>query len=196
MLPHAGNLLAMMSFAAGTFSAGASNNPQYLTFQPTPDVPNNLLPLIIYPQVVPEDVGDVARYFEDLFAAHHWLPRWRYPIYPWTHYHPNTHELLGIAAGRAQVLFGGETGRVVTVQAGDAVLIPAGVGHQQLSATEDFFAVGAYPRGMQPETRRNDPALMPQSVVDISRVPLPQQDPLTGGEGAVTEIWHPLDVRE
>lgn len=192
MLPNSASLLAMMSFAAGTFSSGTSTNPQYMTFQPASNVPNNPLPLIIYPQVVPQEVEDVASYFEDLFARHQWLPRWRYPVFPYTHYHPNTHELLGISAGWAQILFGGETGRAVTVYAGDAVLIPAGVGHQQLAASEDFFAVGAYPRGMQPETHRDEPQVMNQALLEIKRVPLPQTDPITGKEGAVTEIWHPL----
>ena len=100
---------------------------------------------------------------------------------------------MGIAAGWAQILFGGETGRAVTVYAGDAVLIPAGVGHQQLAASDDFFAVGAYPRGMQPDTRRDELNLLNQSIVEIKRVPMPQHDPITGGEGAVTEIWHPLE---
>ncbi|MEJ5113604.1 cupin domain-containing protein [Erwinia billingiae] len=193
MLPQSGSLLTMMSFAAGTFSAGASSNPQYMTFQPASGVPNNPLPLIIYPQVAPDEEEDIARFFEDLFARHQWLPRWRYPVFPYTHYHPNTHELLGIAAGWAQILFGGETGRAVTVYAGDAVLIPAGVGHQQLAASDDFFAVGAYPRGMQPDTRRDELNLLNQSIVEIKRVPMPQHDPITGGEGAVTEIWHPLE---
>ena len=192
MLPNTASLLAMMSFAAGSFAAGTSNNPQYMTFQPASNVPNNPLPLIIYPQVVPEEVEDIASYFEDLFASHQWLPRWRYPVFPYTHYHPNTHELLGISAGWAQILFGGETGRAVTVYAGDAVLIPAGVGHQQLNASEDFFAVGAYPRGMQPETRRDEQDVLSQSLVEIKRVPMPQTDPITGKEGAVTDIWHPL----
>ncbi|AXF78404.1 hypothetical protein LU604_20955 [Erwinia tracheiphila] len=192
MLPHAGSLLAMMSFAAVTFSAGTSTNPQYMTFQPANGLPNNPLPLIIYPQVVPEGVEDVAHYFEDLFARHHWLPGWRNPVYPYTHYHPNAHELLGISEGWAQILFGGETGRAVTLNMGDAVLIPAGVGHQQLASSEDFFAVGAYPRGIQPETRRDDPEWFEQSLAEIARVPMPQADPITGEAGAVTEIWHPL----
>ncbi|MBV4367209.1 cupin domain-containing protein [Erwinia sp. BNK-24-b] len=194
MVTYAGNLLAMMSFAAGTFSAGASNNPQYMTFQPASGVPNNPLPLIIYPRVVPGDVEDLAVWFEDTFARHGWLPRWRFPVFTYTHYHPNTHELLGISAGWAQILFGGETGRAVTVHAGDAVLIPAGVGHQQMAASEDFIAVGAYPRGLQPDTRRSDLEHVEASVNAIKRVPMPQHDPVTGGEGAVTEIWHPLQL--
>nr|WP_024966859.1 cupin domain-containing protein [Pantoea sp. IMH] len=192
MVTHTASLLSMMSFAAGTFAAGASTSPQYMTFQPTVGVPNNILPLIIYPQVVPEEVEDIAAYFETQFGRHQWPPRWRYHVFPYTHYHPNTHELLGVSAGWAQILFGGETGRAVTVYAGDAVLIPAGVGHQQLAASEDFFAVGAYPTGMEPDTKRDDPADVTPSLSKIAKVPLPPFDPITGEEGAVTEIWHPL----
>ncbi|PPS64784.1 hypothetical protein CRX72_04775 [Pantoea sp. BRM17] len=43
-----------MSFAAGTFSAGASFNPQHLRLSHTSGgVPNSPLPLIIWPRVVP-----------------------------------------------------------------------------------------------------------------------------------------------
>ncbi|WP_426817475.1 cupin domain-containing protein [Winslowiella sp. 2C04] len=193
MLPSTGSLLLMMSFAAGTFSAGASTHPQHLMLAtPANGVPNNPLPLIIYPRVVPEGTEDIAGWFEQLFAAHRWPPRWRYPVFPYTHYHSNTHELLGVSAGWAEVLFGGESGRVVTLRAGDAVLIPAGVGHQQIFASEDFFSVGAYPEGIEPDTLRDDKSKMAQSIENIKRVPLPQQDPISGGEGAVTAIWHPI----
>jgi uncharacterized protein YjlB len=46
---------------------------------------------------------------------------------------------------------------------------------------------------MQPDTRRDELNLLNQSIVEIKRVPMPQHDPITGGEGAVTEIWHPLE---
>lgn len=193
MFPSSGSLLLMMSFAAGTFSAGASNNPQHLMLAaPSAGVPNNPLPLIIYPRVAPDETEDIAAYFEQLFAQHGWPPRWRYPIFPYTHYHSNTHELLGVGAGWAEVLFGGESGRMVTLRAGDAVLIPAGVGHQQIAASEDFFTVGAYPEGMEPDTLRDDKSKMPQAIENIKRVPMPAIDPINGGEGAVTEIWHPI----
>ena len=161
------SLLLMMSFAAGTFSAGASDNPQHLMLaSPSGGVPNNPLPLIIWPRVVPED-EEIALWFEKTFEENGWPPAWRYPIYPYTHYHPNTHELLGVAEGWAEVLFGGDSGRMVTLRAGDAVLIPAGVGHRQVSASDDFME-------------------------QVKNVPLPTQDPFTGKEGALTEIWQPI----
>ncbi len=187
------SLMLLMSFAAGTFSAGASANPQHLMLSnPSGGVPNNPLPLIIWPRVVPEDQQDIAAWFEKTFAQNGWPPAWRYPIFPYTHYHPNTHELLGVAAGWAEVLFGGDSGRMVTLRAGHAVLIPAGVGHKQIHASDDFIAVGAYPEGMSPETRRDEPDRLRQSLEQVKQVPLPTRDPFTGNEGAMTEIWTPI----
>jgi uncharacterized protein YjlB len=193
MTAQSSSLLLLMSFAAGTFSAGASDNPQHLMLaQPSAGVPNNPLPLIIWPRIVPEDEVDMAAWFEQTFAKNGWPPAWRYPIFPYTHYHPNTHELLGVADGWAEVLFGGDSGRMVTLRAGDAVLIPAGVGHKQIYASEDFFAVGAYPQGMAPETLRDEPAKLDSSLQRVKQVPLPLRDPFTGKEGAMTDIWTPV----
>lgn len=194
MLSDSRSVMLLMSFAAGTFAAGASTNPRHLMLsQPSQGVPNNPLPLIIYPQVIPDEIDeDMSAWFKAEFAAHGWPVSWQAPVFPYTHYHPNTHELLGITCGWAEILFGGESGRMVTVYAGDAVLIPAGVGHQQIAASDDFLAVGAYPPGVVPRTLRDEQALMEQSMLEIKRVAMPQADPITGGVGALTEVWHPL----
>lgn len=191
MFSDSRSILLMMSFAAGTFAAGASSNPRHLLLAlPDNGIPNSPLPLIIYPQVLPDDVDDAAAWFETAFASHGWPARWRATIHPYPHYHPDSHELLGVACGWAEVLFGGESGRMVTLHAGDAVLIPAGVGHQQIAASEDFLVVGAYPHQLAVRTLRNDPAEMTHSLEAIKRVPLPPNDPITGGAGALTEVWH------
>ncbi|OON41973.1 hypothetical protein BTJ39_02115 [Izhakiella australiensis] len=194
MLYASCSLMSLMSFAAGTLMTGASSQPHYLLLSQTDNgVPNNpRFPLICYPQAAPEDSEDLAVWFEDRFAANQWLPRWRYPVYPYTHFHPNTHEMLGICAGWAEILFGGDNGRVMTVHAGDAVLIPAGVGHKQIAASDDFFAVGAYPRGIQPETLRDDKAQLSLALEAVKQVAVPQSDPLLGDQGGLVDIWHPL----
>lgn len=181
-----------MSFAAATFSAGASMRPQTLLFAaPDQGVPNNaFLPLIVWPQVVPDETQDVAAWFEAMFAQHGWPPQWRAGIYEYTHFHPNVHEVLGVAAGWAEVLFGGDNGRVVTLHAGDAVLIPAGIGHKQIHASDDFISVGAYPAGHVPQTWRNQPDQLAEALQRVTRVRVPDTDPLGGTEGAVMDFWH------
>lgn len=97
-----------------------------------------------------------------------------------------------MAEGWAEVLFGGDSGRMITLRAGDAVLIPAGVGHRQVSASEDFLAVGAYPEGLKPEILRDEIAHLKLSQEKVKTVALPKRDPFTGKAGAMTEIWLPV----
>lgn len=74
-------------------------------------------------------------------------------MYPFTHFHSTTHEVLCISAGRAKLCFGGEDnpGRVESVvQQGDVVVMPAGVGHRLLEDLDGGFEmVGCYPPGKE-----------------------------------------------
>ena len=63
--------------------------------------------------------------------------------FPFHHYHSIAHEVVGCARGAAQLQFGGPEGPVVDVQAGDAVLIPAGVVHCRLDDKPGYVSVGA-----------------------------------------------------
>jgi uncharacterized protein YjlB len=113
-------------------------------------IPNNpTLPLLVYPGALDLSADDPAATCEAVFAANGWGECWRNGIYPFPHYHSTAHEVLGICCGEAKVRFGGGTGIVLTVRAGDVVVIPAGVGHQNLGASPDLLVVGAYPRGQR-----------------------------------------------
>src|SRR5205823_2182636 len=109
--------------------------------------PNNpALPLEIYRAAVRRRRGlDPAAIFEVLFASHGWKDSWRDGLYDFLHFHTRTHEVLGIARGKARVQFGGDKGRTVTLKAGDVVILPAGTGHRRLAASDDLLVVGAYP---------------------------------------------------
>lgn len=162
---------------------------QAVVFADDGDIPNNLLPLIVYRRAIDPGTRDPAAAFEALFRRHGWGGSWRNGIFPFHHYHSTAHEVLGIAAGEAEVRFGGEQGQTLAVHAGDAVLIPAGVGHKRLSATPDLLVVGAYPAGQHAD-------LMREGVEDkagirsrVKAVPLPGADPVAGDDGPIAEHW-------
>jgi len=152
--------------------------------------PNNAqLPLIVYRQAVTLPTHDPATGFEDLFAANHWPPVWRYGVFGYHHYPSTAHEVLGIFRGHATVQFGGEKGVVLSVKKGDVVIIPSGVAHKNLEGSRDFRAVGAYPDGQRPDTRYGKPGERPQVDDNIAQVPLPQADPVFGKRGELMTQW-------
>lgn len=114
-----------------------------------------------------------AEWFEEIFAQNGWRGAWRNGIYGWHHYHTTTHEVLGCYAGSARVQLGGPDGEIVDLEAGDVVIIPAGVAHRNLGSTGDFAVVGAYPDGVSPDLQRGpgDPSL---------DLPTPLADPVLG----------------
>lgn len=80
------------------------------------------------------------------------LPQWRFTMYSTSHFHSTSHEVLGIAAGRAKLLFGHEENEgsvVVEAERGDVIVVPAGVAHRLWEDLEGgFLMVGCYPRGL------------------------------------------------
>lgn len=161
------------------------DQPETYVFEDDGGFPNSPLPLLLYRGALPADPAAMER----RFAAHGWSGAWRDGIYPFHHFHSNAHEVLGIAAGHAVVRFGGPRGRTLAVAAGDVVVIPAGVGHCRLEASDDFLVVGAYPGGAEYDIRRGDPAEHAEVVRTIAHVPLPAADPVGGAEGALRRLW-------
>ncbi len=160
-------------------------------FEGDDETPNNpRLPLIVYRGVVPEQVGgDMAEWFERTFAVNGWSDGWRNGIYPFLHFHTGTHEVLGIACGRASVEFGGARGRPLTVAAGDVVVLPAGTGHRRLEASADLLVVGAYPRNGRFDQKRPGQVGRDAAQRAVAAVPLPERDPVLGTDGPVIELW-------
>lgn len=160
------------------------------TFADDGDIPNHPhWPMIVYHQVVDAAEADAASAFEAIFSRHGWGDGWRNGIFPFPHYHSNAHEVLGIAEGEAVVRFGGGKGGEFKVGRGDAVLLPAGTGHQRLSSSPGLLVIGAYPPGPERDLRRmgeSDKALMRERV---RRVPKPFTDPIGGADGPLTSLW-------
>lgn len=154
-------------------------------------IPNNpTLPFLVYPGALDLPEDNPAAICEAVFAGNDWGGAWRDGIFPFAHYHSTAHEVLGVCRGEARVRFGGATGLELTVRAGDVVVIPAGVGHQNLGSGPDFLVVGAYPRGQEDyDLCRGRPDERPQALENIARVPLPRADPLYGADGPLIEHW-------
>ncbi|QPF83885.1 cupin [Bradyrhizobium genosp. L] len=164
--------------------------PRTIRFEDDGLVPNHpKWPLIIYRgAVILDRHHDPAAVFEDLFEANGWGDTWRDGIYDYVHYHSRIHEVLGIARGRGRVRFGGKKGRILTLKAGDVAILPAGTGHQCLSAHDDFLVVGAYPKaGTYDECTSVEDR--PRDLKTIPKVPLPPKDPLDGSGGALSTLW-------
>lgn len=165
---------------------------QAFRFEDDGRIPNNpSLPLLVYPGALDLDgASDPASVAERAFRAHGWGGSWRDGIFPFPHFHSNAHEVLAICRGDARVRFGGERGEVVEVGAGDVVVIPAGVGHQNLGSSADFLVVGAYPHGQEDyDLCRGEPGERPAVLDNIRGVRLPEQDPLAGANGPLLRHW-------
>ena len=158
--------------------------------KPDGGVPNNALPVLIYHRVIPPDTSDNAEYLEHLFRTNGWPPQWRYPVYSFTHFHSNTHEVLGVYAGSAKLQLGGEHGKIIEVNVGDVLLLPAGIGHKQISADEDFMLVGAYPPDMKADLCHDELPQLAARTKAVNAVPLPATDPVTGHTEGSMLVWH------
>lgn len=165
--------------------------PELLRFRDDGQTPNNpRLPLVVYRQAVRFDKAyDPAAVFEGLFARHGWRQSWRDGVYDFLHFHTATHEVLGIARGRATVRFGGAKGRNLTLEAGDVVILPAGTGHRRIRASRDLLVVGAYPAGGHYDEPRPDEVDPAEARASIARVKPPRQDPVYGSEGHLPLLW-------
>jgi uncharacterized protein YjlB len=165
--------------------------PQQLIFKDDGAIPNNTLPLLFYRQAFAANTKDLASVIEQRFAENDWTNSWRASVYPFTHYHSTTHEVLGVFSGSATLRLGGAQGTTVEVHPGDVIVIPAGVGHQNLGSSADFSVVGAYPGGRQWDLLRGLPGERPGADRNIAAVPLPDNDPLYGPDGPLKRIWKP-----
>lgn len=153
---------------------------------------NNHLPLLVYFKAIDVSVArssDLASLFEELFKKNAWENSWRNGVFPYHHYHSKAHEVLGCYAGSATVQFGGDWGITQTIEAGDAVVIPAGVAHKRVNSSPEFRVVGAYPPQQPLDTNLAYPEEHDQAKKNIEVVSLPLKDPIYGESGPLKELW-------
>jgi len=160
--------------------------PETLQFQDDGAIPNSRLPALVYHGV---DAATEPAACERLFAQRGWLGAWRNGIFSFHHFHSTAHEVLGIVRGTGSVALGGPSGRVVDIERGDVLVLPAGTGHCNRGSSGDLLVVGAYPDAMSWDIRRGDPAEHDEVFANITAVPLPASDPVHGDAGPLRELW-------
>jgi len=167
----------------------ARMEPLTVVFDDDGLVPNNPLPFLVYKAAIDVDNAHPEKTIEGLFGANGWGDMWRNGIYDYLHYHATVHEALGVARGHARVRFGGDAGEVLEIAAGDVAILPAGTGHQCLSASADLAVVGAYPPGATMQVTRPTPDNHARALKSIPQVRLPNTDPVMGPDGPLVRLW-------
>jgi mannose-6-phosphate isomerase-like protein (cupin superfamily) len=133
-----------------------NREPEQHWSKPRGMLPNSRFPLLVHRGAVPGGGADalIAR-----FRENGWYNNWNWPgVYPYPHFHSTTHEALGVAAGWMEIEVFGRGGTRFRVEAGDVVVMPAGVSHGMTAQSELARAA----------TKR------------IFMLPIPSRDPATG----------------
>ena len=115
--------------------------------KPSGRIPNSRFPLLVHRGAIPGGGADAVK---ERFRSNGWSNNWDYPgIYEYAHFHSTTHECLGCAKGWMEFsLSVGEGGWTkVRIEAGDVIVMPAGVSHEMTSMAEDIHMCGGYPDG-------------------------------------------------
>jgi len=164
--------------------------PENFLLPPNGWVPNNSrLPVLVYRDVLDQTTPNhLASELETRFRGNGWPPAWRGGIFAYHHYHSTSHELLAVYAGFARLMLGGPNAHELKVAPGDAIILPAGTGHCQITASNDFAVVGAYPPGQQIfDIRRVAPSAEISRA--IANLAFPACDPIEGPGGALATLW-------
>lgn len=157
-------------------------------------IPNTSIqskPLMIYHAAFDASATELSKHLGDVGEV---VPQWVYGMFPQTHFHSTTHEVLGVVSGQAILCFGGEGNPErfePTVEKGDMIIVPAGVGHRLLdepdSGGERFKMVGAYPRDKHWDMCYGQEG-EEEKVKEIAKLGWFRQDPLFGADGPALHV--------
>ena len=161
--------------------------PETLLLPENGRMPNSELPVLIYRGAMLGD--DLESEFKKVFHSNHWGGTWALGIYGYHHFHSNAHEALGVAAGSATLLLGGEGTSPVDVERGDVLVLPAGTGHRRIKDSWEFWVVGAYPHGQEKYDEYISKAMCANYRERLRAVASPAADPLYGPGGPLVKLW-------
>jgi uncharacterized protein YjlB len=87
------------------------------------------------------------------------------------------------------VQIGGPDGLLFSVEAGDVLLIPAGVSHKNIRSSQNFVTAGAYPEDISYDMHTGKEEELESVQKRIKEVPMPSQDPVFGSKGPMFTEW-------
>lgn len=146
-------------------------------------IPNSRFPLLLHRGAVP---GGGAEALKRRFRENGWGNNWEYPgIYAYAHFHSTSHECLGCALGWMEFsLSVGEGGWTrLRVEAGDVIVMPAGVSHEMIGKSDDVLTCGGYAGGRDWDNIQEaflTKELYYAACKNIMSLPIPDKDPVTG----------------
>ncbi|MCF1585785.1 cupin domain-containing protein [Tetragenococcus koreensis] len=148
-------------------------------------IPNHpSFPLLIYKNAIEEEDE-----LEQILAQNNWSNAWRNGVFPYHHYHSNSHEVLVVVGGSALLQMGGENGKKVEAERGDVLILPAGTGHKLLQKAAGFSVIGAYPNGQDFDICYGKKEERSEKLANIKKVSLPDHDPIYGKKGKLFSYW-------
>ena len=165
-------------------------NPEQHLIGPEGYFPNNAeLPALHYKSAFA--IGsELADMMEETFLENKWTNAWRNGIYDYHHYHSTAHEVLGVYSGNCKVQLGGSDGIILELNEGDVIVLPAGVAHKNVGCSTDFKCIGAYAGGRDYDMNYGKPEEIKKAKKNISKLPLPEMDPVYGEDGPLAKIWN------
>ncbi|MDI6029288.1 hypothetical protein QBK99_24315 [Corticibacterium sp. UT-5YL-CI-8] len=155
-------------------------------------IPNSRLPLLIYRNVIRWDVSTM----EAIMRQNKWIPSWHAHdgMWPRHHFHSEAHEFICVTRGVHTGNFGGHNGIYSQLNAGDVVVIPAGVGHRGLQVSDDLDLTGGFHEGFGVvDFRMGFPEEYYELTIRAREIPLIDYDPFFGVAGPLAKIWKDAD---
>ena len=153
--------------------------------KPTKYCPNSRLPVLVYRNVLPEDLTeDNVRQFLENNA---WLKGGTFRHYGNSHYHSNTHEAYAALKGNTKCLYGvgplddQQQGVAFDMKAGDIAVHAAGVSHRNVESSSDYLYMGLYPKGAPKWNNNFCKAGLEETrekAEEAMEVPIPEYDPI------------------
>ena len=154
-------------------------------------IPNNPhLPFLVYPKAIDLRAASIRPMRSRRNSAPTaGIDNMAQRVYPFPDYHSMIQGVMGIAKGRVRVRFGGKSGDEIDLEPGDVAVLPAGTGHQRISASHDLLVVGAYPPHGHYNLCRGSRAEHARALKSMPLVPKPEADPVYGPNGPLLDLW-------